>query len=77
MVLLPLSLGAWPGSDFRSGAIQPKGQSIARSDSVFAIQDACENFEPLINEAGIDLWLSGHRHRFACVDPAAGQSIYR
>lgn len=42
----------------------------------FAIQDVCENFEPLINQAGVDLWLSGHTHRFQRVDGAPGQNTY-
>lgn len=47
-----------------------------RGGKGFAIQDVCENFEPLINKAGVDLWLSGHTHRFQRLDPAAGQNNY-
>lgn len=47
-----------------------------RSAKGFAIEDVCRNFEPLINKARIDLWLSGHTHRFQRVDPAPGQNAY-
>lgn len=42
----------------------------------FAIQDVRRNFEPLINSGGVDLWLSGHTHRFQRVDPAPGENTY-
>lgn len=42
----------------------------------FAVQDVCDRFEPLINKARVDLWLSGHTHRFQRLDPVAGQNAY-
>jgi predicted phosphodiesterase len=47
-----------------------------RGGSGFAIQEVRQNFEPPLNEAGIDLWLSGHTHRFLRVDPTEGQNRY-
>lgn len=47
-----------------------------RGGKGFAIQDVCANFEPLINKARVDLWLSGHTHRYQRVDPAAGLNNY-
>jgi len=42
----------------------------------FSIEDVRRNFEPPVNEAGIDLWLSGHTHKYQRVDPAPGQNTY-
>ncbi len=42
----------------------------------FAIQEVRQNFEPLINEAGVDLWLSGHTHKFQHIDPVPGENGY-
>jgi acid phosphatase type 7 len=47
-----------------------------RGGKGFAIEDVCRNFEPLINKAGVDLWLSGHTHRFQRVDPVPEQNAY-
>jgi predicted phosphodiesterase len=47
-----------------------------RGGKGFAIEDVCRNFEPLVNKAGVDLWLSGHTHRYQRVDPAPGQNGY-
>jgi predicted phosphodiesterase len=42
----------------------------------FAIQDVRRNFEDLANKAGVDLWLSGHTHRFQLVAAAQDQNTY-
>ena len=47
-----------------------------RGARAFAVKDMNRNFEPLINEVGIDLWLSGHTHWFQRVNPAPGQNEY-
>jgi len=48
-----------------------------RGGKGFAIEDVSRNFESLINQAGIDLWLSGHTHRFQRVDPDPAQNAYQ
>ena len=35
-----------------------------------------EAMDELINQAGADLWLSGHTHRFQRIDPIAGENHY-
>ena len=57
-----------------SGSFSPT--SLPRGGAGFAIQEVRQNFEPLLNQAGIDLWLSGHTHRFLRVDPAEDQNQY-
>lgn len=47
-----------------------------RSAEGFAVQQVRQNFESLINQAGVDLWLSGHTHRFQRIDPIAGENNY-
>jgi hypothetical protein len=42
----------------------------------FAIQDVRRNFEELANKAGVDLWLSGHTHRFQLVAATKDQNTY-
>jgi hypothetical protein len=48
----------------------------ARSDAGF--KPRCDTNKPAsnISKAGVDLWLSGHTHRFQRVDPVAGQNTY-
>ncbi len=73
---------AWLKKDLESDACRKAKFRIVishippRGGKGFAIQDVCENFEPLINKARVDLWVSGHTHRFQRVDPAAGQNNY-
>jgi hypothetical protein len=42
----------------------------------FVIQEVRQNFEPPANKAGVDLWISGHMHRFQRVDPTPGRNSY-
>ena len=73
---------AWLRSDLASEASRTAGFRIVfshippRGAKGFAVQEVLENFEPPIHAAGIDLWLSGHTHRFQYVEPAAGQNTY-
>jgi len=73
---------AWLKSDLASEACRAARFRIVfshippRGAKGFAVQEVMENFEPPINAAGIDLWLSGHTHRFQYVEPAAGQNAY-
>jgi hypothetical protein len=39
-------------------------------------EEVRRNFEPAANKAGVDLWLSGHTHRFMRIDPIPGQNTY-
>jgi len=72
----------WLKTDLSSDACRKAQYRIVfshippRGAEGFAIRDVRLNFEPLINPAGIDLWLSGHTHRFQRVDPAPGQNTY-
>ncbi len=47
-----------------------------RGSDEYAVQEVRRNFEPLINGAGVDLWLSGHTHRFRRLDPVPGENAY-
>ena len=42
----------------------------------FAIRDVRECWEKPANTGGVDLWLSGHTHRYAHLAPAAGKNRY-
>ena len=37
---------------------------------------AAENFVPVLNEAGVNLMLSGHYHRYLCSEPKAGANQF-
>ncbi len=72
----------WLKSDL-SGSTATNAQFIViishippRGGQGFAIDDVREKFEPAANRAKVDLWLSGHTHRFSRVDPVAGQNAY-
>ena len=74
---------AWLKRDLESDACRRAAFRIVlshippRGAKGFAIQEVQQNFEPLVNGAGIDLWLSGHTHRFQRLDPAAGRNAYQ
>jgi acid phosphatase type 7 len=73
---------AWLKRDLESDSCRQAAFRIVlshippRCANGFAIQEVQQNFEPLINKAGIDLWLAGHTHGFQRVDPAPGQNAY-
>jgi len=73
---------AWLERDLESDACRQAAFRIVlshippRGAKGFAIQEVQQDFEPLLNRAGIDLWLSGHTHRFQRLDPAPGQNAY-
>jgi predicted phosphodiesterase len=64
---------AWRNARFRVAIthIPPNG------GDGYTIQQVGARFEPVLNEAGLDLWLSGHMHRFSRVDPATGSNGYQ
>jgi predicted phosphodiesterase len=72
----------WLKQDLESDAFRKARYRIVishippRAAKGFAIEEVGRNFEPLILKAGVDLWLSGHTHRFQRVDPAEGQNNY-
>jgi predicted phosphodiesterase len=43
----------------------------------YAIDQVREQWEGAANAGKVDLWFSGHTHRFARIDPAARQNAYR
>jgi predicted phosphodiesterase len=43
----------------------------------FAIQDVRKAWEGAANQGRVDLWLSGHVHRYLRFDPAPGKNRYR
>gem|GEM_PF-270265 len=48
-----------------------------REARAFGAQSVREHFEPIINEAGVDLWLSGHTHRYSRLEPTEGENAYQ
>ena len=63
---------AWRNARFRVAIthIPPQG------GDGYTIQQVGAQFGPELNEAGLDLWLSGHMHRFIRVDPTPGSNGY-
>lgn len=49
---------------------------LAERQEGFAIQEARKSWEPLANSGRVDLWLSGHTHRYAHVEPGRRQNRY-
>jgi predicted phosphodiesterase len=72
----------WLARDVRSRACRNAKYRIVLShipplaSRGFGAQNTRENFEPFINQANADLWLSGHTHRFSRTDPKAGENVY-
>lgn len=48
-----------------------------RGADAFGAQSVREHFEPIINKADVDLWLSGHTHRYTRIDPTPGENEYQ
>ena len=81
---------AWLANDLRSPAARraryrillshiPPRDGTPRTGTTeegFAIQQVRECWEKLANTGGVDLWLSGHTHRYAHVAPSAGRNRY-
>jgi len=47
-----------------------------RGGDGYTIQQVREQFEPALERAGLDLWLSGHTHRYIHEEPVAGDHGY-
>jgi predicted phosphodiesterase len=58
----------------RSGTGVPPG--TVPSEEGFAITQVREQWERAANAGHVDLWLSGHTHRYAHVAPAPGRNAY-
>jgi predicted phosphodiesterase len=82
---------AWLANDLRSPAARraryrillshiPPRDGTPRTGTAeegFAIEQVRECWEKLANTGGVDLWLSGHTHRYAHVAPSAGGNRYQ
>ncbi len=72
----------WLASDLRSEASRRARFRIVishippRGADTYWARSVRESFEPPVQEAGVDLWLSGHTHRLSRIDPTPGENDY-
>jgi acid phosphatase type 7 len=73
----------WLEQDLRGGAARRARFRVIvshippRAGEGYAIDQVRGQWEAAANKGKVDLWLSGHTHKFARVDQAAGQNRYR
>ncbi len=73
---------AWLAQEVRSDAWRSALYRVVvshippRGGDGYAIQEVRERFEPILDGAGLDLWLSGHTHRYLHRAPAPGEHGY-
>jgi predicted phosphodiesterase len=74
---------AWLEQDLRSDAARRARFRVLvshippRSAEGYAIEQVRTQWEATANAGKVDLWFSGHTHRFARLDPTPGQNGYR
>ena len=73
----------WLEQDLRSEAARRARFRVVvshippRGGKGYSVDQVRELWEPPANSGRVDLWLSGHTHRFARLDPTPGQNGYR
>jgi predicted phosphodiesterase len=73
----------WLAGDLRSDGARRARYRVVLSHippyggDTFAIQDVRQAWEGIANQGSVDLWLSGHVHRYMRFDPARGKNRYQ
>jgi predicted phosphodiesterase len=73
----------WLAGDLRSNGARRARYRVVLSHippyggDTFAIQDVRQAWEGIANQGSVDLWLSGHVHRYMRFDPARGKNRYQ
>ena len=73
----------WLAGDLRSDGARRARYRVVFSHippyggDTFAIQDVRQAWERIANQGSVDLWLSGHVHRYMRFDPVRGKNRYQ